>query len=177
MAPGYGYWISATQAITLHYPVTAISDTIPITETRIAEERLGRVRQAEWDAGVQPTYEWMNFYGKLSLPDGTGVPTGTLVLAVDPQGVICGVTATWEVGQYGLLACYADDPDTAVDEGAVPGDTIRLVVGEGSPPASGVGLSARDVDGPCAATGAGRAGATSPTRASATCRCCKRPYA
>ena len=70
----------------------------------------------------------MNFYGKLALPDGTAVPTGTVVLAVDPQGVICGATATWEVGQYGLLACYGDDPDTAVDEGAVPGDAIRLVV-------------------------------------------------
>jgi hypothetical protein len=99
----------------------------------MAWDRLFPVVKAEADAGVQPTYEWMNFYGKLALPDGTGVPTGTVVLAVDPQGVICGATATWEVGQYGLLACYADDPDTPADEGAVPGDTIRLVVGEGSP--------------------------------------------
>jgi hypothetical protein len=58
-------------------------------------------------------------------------------LALDPQGAICGATATWEPGQYGLLACYADDPNTPADEGAVPGDTIRLVVGEGSPPAPG----------------------------------------
>jgi hypothetical protein len=79
----------------------------------------------------------MNFYGVLTLPDATAAPTGTVVLAIDPQGVICGATATWEVGQYGLLACYADDPDTPVDEGAVSGDTIRLVVGEGTPPAPG----------------------------------------
>jgi Concanavalin A-like lectin/glucanases superfamily/Bacterial TSP3 repeat len=137
MAPGYGYWISATQAITLQYPLTSITDTLPVTAMHNARLRLDPVRLAESAAGVRPTYEWMNFYGVLSLPDGTGVPTGTVVLAVDPQGVICGATATWEPGQYGLLACYADDPDTPEDEGASPGDTIRLVVGEGSPPAPG----------------------------------------
>ena len=112
MAPGYGYWISATQAITLQYPVTGITRTLPMTTTRRAMERLRPALKAEWDAGVQPTYEWMNFYGKPALPDGTAVPTGTVVLAVDPQGVICGATTTWEVGQYGLLACYRDDPYT-----------------------------------------------------------------
>jgi hypothetical protein len=108
-----------------------------VTATHNARVRLDPALEAELAAGVQPTYEWMNFYGKLALPDGTGVPTGTVVLAIDPQGVICGATATWEPGQYGLLACYADDPETAVDEGASPGDTIRLVVGEGSPPQPG----------------------------------------
>ena len=137
MAPGYGYWISVTQAITLQYPLTSITGTLPMTTTRMAMERLRPVLKAEWEAGVQPTYEWMNFYGKLALPDGTGVLTGTLVLAIDPQGVICGATAVWEPGQYGLLACYLDDPDTTVDEGAVPNDVIRLVVGEGSPPQPG----------------------------------------
>jgi uncharacterized repeat protein (TIGR01451 family) len=137
MAPGYGYWISATQAITLQYPVTGITNTLPVTTTRTSRARLDPVLEAELAAGVQPTYEWMNFYGVLALPDGTGVPTGTIVLAVDPQGVICGATATWAPGQYGLLACYRDDPDTPADEGAVPGDTIRLVVGEGSPPVPG----------------------------------------
>ncbi len=134
MAPNYGYWISATQAITLQYPLTGITETLPMTTTRIERERLNPALKAEWDASVQPTYEWMNFYGKLTLPDETGVPTGTVVLAVDPQGVICGATATWEVGQYGLLACYRDDPETTVDEGGLPGDIIRLVLGEGSPP-------------------------------------------
>ena len=135
MAPGYGYWISATQAITLQYPLTGITNTLPVTTMRTTRARLDPALEAELAAGVQPTYEWMNFYGKLALPDGTGVPTETLVLAVDPQGVICGATATWVPGQYGLLACYRDDPDTSVDEGASPGDMIRLVVGEGAPPA------------------------------------------
>jgi uncharacterized repeat protein (TIGR01451 family) len=75
----------------------------------------------------------MNFYGPASLPNGTPVPTGTLVLAVDPQNVICGATVVWEPGQYGLLACYGDDPDTDdIDEGGVPGDTIRLFIAGGT---------------------------------------------
>ena len=107
------------------------------------------VLMAEWAAGVQPTYEWMNFYGKLALPDGTAVPTGTVVLAVDPQGVICGATATWEAGQYGLLACYRDDPDTLWTKARCPATRIRLVVwSEGSPPQPGSWvIGDGDVDG------------------------------
>jgi len=51
------------------------------------------------------------------------------------------------VGQYGLLACYGDDPTTAVateDEGARMGDTIRLVV-DGQEMATGVWTSHGDL--------------------------------
>jgi uncharacterized repeat protein (TIGR01451 family) len=128
MAPGYGYWISATNPVTLRYPVTGISRTVPITSTWAARDRLFAVRTAEWQAGAQPTYKWMNFYGQASLSDGTPVPTDTVVLAVDPQGTICGATTVWQPGQYGLLACYGDDPGTEADEGAMPGDLIQLFV-------------------------------------------------
>jgi len=49
------------------------------------------------------------------------------VLALDPDGVVCGATVVTHEGQYGLLACYGDDPTTPEDEGAQPGDTIQLV--------------------------------------------------
>jgi hypothetical protein len=137
MAPGYGYWIHAREALKLSYPVSVVTATVPFTPSLAAEDRVTQIRLTEWESGVQPTTEWMNFYGKAALPDGTGVPTGTAVLALDPQGVICGATVTWEVGQYGLLACHHDDPDTPADEGGVPGDTIRLVACEGSPPVPG----------------------------------------
>jgi len=52
----------------------------------------------------------------------------TTVLALDPDGVVCGATVITTEGQYGLLACYGDDPTTPEDEGAQPGDTIQLVV-------------------------------------------------
>ncbi|MGD8463961.1 MAG: hypothetical protein PVI09_08840 [Anaerolineae bacterium] len=128
MAPGYGYWIDASQALAFAYPATSITGTLPLTATREARARADAAHTAEWLAGVQPTYAWANFYGELALPDGTPVPTDTTVLAVDPQGVICGATTVWEPGQFGLLACYGDDPQTAADEGAQPGDVIQLFV-------------------------------------------------
>jgi uncharacterized repeat protein (TIGR01451 family) len=131
MAPGYGYWISATESLTFAYPTTSFTNSLPITATRAARARLAGVQYAEWLAGVRPTYEWMNYYGVLTLPDETPVPTDTIILALDPQGVVCGATMVWEPGQYGLLACYRDDPATEVDEGALPGDVIQLFVSSG----------------------------------------------
>ena len=124
MAPAAGYWIRATQAITLQYPVGPVTPTVPITPG----ERAAQIRQAEQAAGVAPTYQWVNMYGRANLPDGSGAPVGTVVLAVDPQGVICGATVVAYAGHYGLLACYADDPATARDEGGLPGDAIRLFI-------------------------------------------------
>lgn len=124
MTTDAGYWIRATQAITLQYPADVITPTVPIAPS----DRPAQIRAAEQAAGVRPTYEWMNFYGRAALPDGAPAPTGTVVLAVDPQGVICGATVVVDAGHYGLLACYGDDPTTPGDEGARPGDTIRLFI-------------------------------------------------
>jgi hypothetical protein len=49
---------------------------------------------------------------------------------MDPDGVVCGATVVVTPGQFGLLPCYGDDPDTPEDEGAQPGDVIRLIAGE-----------------------------------------------
>jgi uncharacterized repeat protein (TIGR01451 family) len=135
MAPGYGYWISAAQALAFAYPTTDITGTLPLTATRAARARAGGVRHAEWLAGVQPTYQWASFFGELTLADESPLPAGTIILAVDPQGVVCGATIVWEPGQYGLLACYGDDPGTGADEGARPGDVIQMFVSsEGTQP-------------------------------------------
>ena len=77
---------------------------------------------------MTPTHTWANFYGLAHWRDGTLLPVGTTVLALDPDGVVCGATVVTREGQYGLLACYGDDSTTPEDEGAQPGDTIRLVV-------------------------------------------------
>ena len=79
------------------------------------------MRQAERDAGITPTSAWMDFYGEAMPADGTPLPAGTVITALDPQGVACGATIVTVAGQYGYLACYGDDPDTAADEGAAPG--------------------------------------------------------
>jgi len=60
------------------------------------------------------------------------LPIGDVVTAIDPDGVICGVTT---VGEFGtdegdfFLHVYGDDATTpGVDEGAVEGDTITLML-------------------------------------------------
>src|SRR3990172_1004885 len=75
-----------------------------------------------------PTTVWMNLYSPESLLDGQPLPVGAVVRAYDPQGVLCGEFVVAQLGKYGLMPIYADDPGTPWDEGAVPGDRIELRV-------------------------------------------------
>ena len=113
-----GYWIHMAQPATLQYPTTGGGGLMTAEESAAVVS----IRQAERAAGVTPTHTWVNFYGATSLP------VGTMVYAIDPDGVTCGATVITTEGQYGLLACYGDDPTTPEDEGARPGDIIQLVV-------------------------------------------------
>jgi len=119
MKPLYGYWIKMTEARTLQYPTTAGDVQSPISNLQ------SPISNA---AGVTPTNTWVHFYGTARLADGTPLPVGATVQAVDPDGVLCGVATVTIEGQYGLLVCYGDDSTTPEDEGARPGDVIRLMV-------------------------------------------------
>jgi hypothetical protein len=68
----------------------------------------------------------MDLLGPAMDPDGQPLPEGTVVLALDPQGTVCGATVVTVEGQFGLMACYGDDPTTLEDEEAVPGDVIHF---------------------------------------------------
>jgi len=113
----FGYWIRMTQPAMLQYPTTG-DFRLPIADLRLnaltIENRKSQI--------ANPTNTWVNFYGPAHLP------VETVVQAIDPNGVVCGATVVTTQGQYGLLACYGDDPTTPEDEGAMPGDTIQLVV-------------------------------------------------
>ncbi len=138
MRPDRGYWIKMQQAATLQYSVTHGLTTGEYSPTVVVPARLKLQPGASGAAteeltspslDVQPTNTWVNFYGPAEGSDGQALPVGTVVEAVDPEGVTCGgVTVTVE-GQYGLLPCYGDDPTTTADEGAEAGDTIAIVVG------------------------------------------------
>jgi hypothetical protein len=78
--------------------------------------------------GVVPTDKWVMFYGLESTLNGQPLPVGAVIRAYEPQGVVCGHYQVTEAGRYGLMPVYGDDPLTEVDEGAVPGDRIRLTV-------------------------------------------------
>jgi subtilisin-like proprotein convertase family protein len=117
MEPLFGYWIRMTQEGTLQYLTTGDF------RFSIADLRLNALTIENRKSQIaNPTNTWVNFYGPAHLP------VGTVVQAIDPDGVVCGATVVTTEGQYGLLACYGDDPTTPEDEGARTGDIIQLVV-------------------------------------------------
>lgn len=73
--------------------------------------------------------EVVNFFSGHTTFFGEPVPVGTTIAAFDPDGVQCGEFVVHTAGEYGLLSCSRDDPATAVDEGAEPGDRIFFTIG------------------------------------------------
>lgn len=69
------------------------------------------------------------FYGTVTL-DGIPAATGTNITITNAAGIVCGRQAMTKQGEFGLLSCNGDDPSTAADEGAQPGETILLVVND-----------------------------------------------
>ena len=77
---------------------------------------------------LNPTYGWVNVYSLASTLDGSPVPVGAIIEALDPQGTIVGATIVRHPGRYGLMPLYMDLPTTEEDEGAVPGDIITFTI-------------------------------------------------
>jgi len=141
MEPQHGYWIRTTEPVTLVYSTTVGLATAGVGESRSDSTEDGLplaslpvyaqpllLREMLRQNGVTASTTWMSFYGPAKLADGSPLPQGATVQAVDPDGVVCGAAVVANEGQYGLLACYGDDLDTALDEGAEIGDVIRLLV-------------------------------------------------
>ncbi len=81
-------------------------------------------------ARVTPTTEWVNFVSQHTTLDDQPVPVGSIVRAFDSDGVVCGEYTVDHAGWYGLLSCYADDPNTPGDEGARPNDPIHFTIND-----------------------------------------------
>jgi hypothetical protein len=77
---------------------------------------------------IVPTTHQAEAFGTNSTLDGSPLPVESCVLAVDPDGVVCGAFLVASPGAYGPLIIYGDDPATPEDEGALPGDTIHFTV-------------------------------------------------
>lgn len=123
VAPSFGYWIYLTQQDTLAYPEPLPGVTCPYNDytplllaTSSTQERLD----------VTPTNEWINLFGDEIHLDGELLPIGTVVRAIDPNGVCCGLHVVSNPGNFGFMPIYCDDPGTDVDEGAKPGDQISI---------------------------------------------------
>jgi subtilisin-like proprotein convertase family protein len=148
MVPLHGYWISVTRAVTLSYPSSdGVTGTVTMASSSLSsEDRIAFIRQVEQEAGVQPTYRWMDLLGPAVDRDGEPLPVGTRILAIDPDGSVCGATVTTVEGQYGLMACYGDDPTTSADEGAEPGDVIHFRVNGAEAPGTALGHNTSPVE-------------------------------
>jgi hypothetical protein len=131
MKPGYGYWIKMERAATLRYPSGGAGEQ---GTGGAGEQGSGGAEEPESRgvggrrSEVVPTSAWVNLYGPARNGDGAPLAAGTTVLALDPDGVVCGAAQVAVEGRYGLLPCYRDDPATPEDEGPRPGDPIQLVV-------------------------------------------------
>jgi hypothetical protein len=77
---------------------------------------------------IIPTNEWINVY--CDYPELNGVPLrpGDVLVAWDPDGVPCGIDTVRADGSFGFMPIYRDDPNSAVDEGAEPGDVIAFTI-------------------------------------------------
>ena len=76
---------------------------------------------------LHPTPWSVDFFGAQSTFDGRPLPVGAVVRAYDPEGTLAGRASVTLSGWY-LMPVYQDDPATALDEGAQPGDTIVFTV-------------------------------------------------
>ncbi|MEM1042209.1 MAG: choice-of-anchor D domain-containing protein [Bacteroidota bacterium] len=113
--PGMGYLAHTSAPVRLDYPLVAAThpfEGVP----------MGALVAAEREAGVTPSPAWMSVWGQ----GLAGLAAGTLVTAVDPDGVVSGAFTVQTDGAIGLMALYGDDPATEADEGARPGDTVAL---------------------------------------------------
>jgi hypothetical protein len=127
MKPTCGYWIKMGTADTLIYPETVVYESPPVaTAMMLGGEGYG----GDAVSKVLPTREWINVWGEGVRMDGTSLRVGTIVKAVDEDGVVCGQCAVRSAGDFGLMAIYKDDPETEVDEGAEAGETVTLYLGD-----------------------------------------------
>jgi hypothetical protein len=76
---------------------------------------------------LHPTPWFVDFRGAESTLGGRLLPVGAVIRAYDPSGVLAGRAEVVVEGWY-LMAVYGDDPQTALDEGAEPGDRITFTI-------------------------------------------------
>jgi hypothetical protein len=80
-------------------------------------------------AQVIPTSEWVNLWSSASTLNSNPIPKDAVIRVFDPDDVLCGEYQVDTQGSYGLVPVYRDDPFTInIDEGAEPGDTLRITL-------------------------------------------------
>jgi hypothetical protein len=125
MSPGYGYWIKLKTPKRLIYPLSAVA-----ISSVAAKPLASSAESKDASSVVAPTREWISLWGNQIKLDGQLIPVGTVVKAVDKNGVTCGRFVVSEKGKFGLMPVYADDPLTENVEGPVAGEDVTIYVGD-----------------------------------------------
>ncbi|KPA12215.1 hypothetical protein MHK_007579 [Candidatus Magnetomorum sp. HK-1] len=75
---------------------------------------------------VHPTNKVVDYFGY-----GSMFHKGDTVTVFDTDGTLCGKYVIKINGQYGFVHVYGDDPMSLdMDEGAVPGDSLRFYIND-----------------------------------------------
>jgi len=85
---------------------------------------------AKTQSSVAPTKEWISVWGDNVKLNGQLIPVGTIIKAIDGNGIVCGQFTVVKAGKFGLMPVYGDDPQTKVEEGPKPGEYVYLSIGD-----------------------------------------------
>lgn len=121
LEPQKGYWVKMSAADELIYP-----DMQVYSPGKRYNSLAKSQEQFSFEQQVTPTREWISIWGQNITMEGDPVPAGTIVQAVDSDGVICGQSVITKAGQLQMMSIYRDDPQTEEDEGARPNEAITL---------------------------------------------------
>ncbi|NIO27668.1 MAG: choice-of-anchor D domain-containing protein [Candidatus Latescibacteria bacterium] len=120
LVPGSGYWLKSASEDTLVYPRLSVIPPPPSSSAPAP-------RSPASSTSITPTTEWISVWGDSVLWAGSLVEAGTVIQAMDEDSVVCGECTVLVDGQFGLMPVYRDDPFTPEDEGANPGEKVRLL--------------------------------------------------
>ncbi len=121
MTPGEGYFLNLNSPDVLVYPGPPTPKALP---SRMKTASV-KARHASGAASSVPRAVFA--YGLHVQVDGKPVPAGTEIKAVDKDGVVCGKAKFAADGVFGM-AIYGDDPQTAKNEGASPGEMVNIYI-------------------------------------------------
>ncbi len=122
MYPGKGYVVNVNEAQTFRYPGEE-GDTP--TKHPIQGRRSLKASTPPTAPNI-PIFEFV--YGNHAMINSTLIPTGTPIRAIDSNGVVCGMSNFLADGVF-VLPVMADNPFTLDDEGAIPGEMVKIVIG------------------------------------------------
>ena len=118
MMPMFGYWIKVSDDIMLTYPGEA-GPTFAKSVPDVFSDNSN-----PFDMKV--TNRWIDMFGSGVTVDGAALGVGTVIEAVDRNGVVCGTYTVDKPGMFGFMPVYGAEDGSA--DGLTAGDEFHLRV-------------------------------------------------